>query len=157
MFDQRKSIKTSQNERSIYHKLEYLEIAIPEQKDLKPRHPGWSTPRRWSSTRLKLPSALDQVGMKDWGFRVWGEKRERELGLELALVRMSELVERKRERESDLNAVGPLKIVESSSTGQTGWPDRTDRSGPSWQEQICVGDLSRKFELMTVINLTTED
>jgi len=46
MFDQRKSIKTSQNERSIYHKLEYLEIAIPEQKDLKPRHPGWSTSRR---------------------------------------------------------------------------------------------------------------
>ena len=46
------------------------------------------------------------------------EERERELGLELALVRLSELVERK--RESDLNAVGPLKIVESSSTGQTG-------------------------------------
>ena len=46
MFDQRKSIKTSQNERSIYHKLEYLEIAIPEQKDLKPRHLGWSTPGR---------------------------------------------------------------------------------------------------------------
>ena len=65
-----------------------------------------------------LPLALDLVGMKDWGFRVWGEKRERELGLELALVRMSELVERK--RESDLNAVGPLKTVESSSTGQTG-------------------------------------
>jgi len=30
--------------------------------------------------------------MKDWGFRVWGEKRERELGLELALVRRKELV-----------------------------------------------------------------
>jgi len=46
------------------------------------------------------------------------EERERELGLELALVRMSELVERK--RESDLNAVGPLKTVEPGSTGQTG-------------------------------------
>ena len=51
-----------------------------------------------------------------------GERRERErervLGLKLALVRMSELVERK--RENDLNAVGSLKTVESSSTGQTG-------------------------------------
>ena len=75
--------------------------------------------------------------MKDWGFRVWGEKRERELGLELALVRMSELVERK--RESDLNAVGPLKTVESSSTGQTGLA-RADRN--KFELVICRGSLS---------------
>jgi len=41
---------------------------------------------------------------------------------------MTELV-RKRERESDLNVVGP-KMVETSSTGQTGCSDRSDRSGP---------------------------
>ena len=33
------------------------------------------------------------------------------------------------ERECDLNAVGP-KMVETSSTGQTGCSDRSDRSGP---------------------------
>ena len=33
------------------------------------------------------------------------------------------------ERESDLNAVGP-KTVETSSTGQAGCSDRSDRSGP---------------------------
>ena len=32
------------------------------------------------------------------------------------------------ERESDLNAVGP-KTVETSSTGQIGCSDRSDRSG----------------------------
>ena len=33
------------------------------------------------------------------------------------------------ERECDLNTVG-LKTVEIGSTGQTGCPDRSDRSGP---------------------------
>ena len=36
-----------------------------------------------------------------------------------------------RVRESDLNVVGP-KTVEIISTGQTGCPDRSDRSG--WVE-----------------------
>jgi len=47
---------------------------------------------------------------------------------ELRMMRRTELV-RKRERESDLNVVGP-KMVETSSTGQTGCSDRSDRSGP---------------------------
>ena len=34
------------------------------------------------------------------------------------------------ERVCGLNAVGPLKTVETSSTGQTSRPDRSDRSGP---------------------------
>ena len=37
---------------------------------------------------------------------------------------------RERERESGLNEVGPLKTVGSGSTGQTGFTDRSDRSGP---------------------------
>ena len=35
-----------------------------------------------------------------------------------------------RERECGLNEVGPLKTVGSGSTGQTGFTDRSDRSGP---------------------------
>ena len=63
-------------------------------------------------------------------------------------MRASELV---RDRESDLNAVGP-KMVETSSTGQTGCSDRSDRSGPGCQEKFLFSDLSRELELMTVIN-----
>ena len=52
---------------------------------------------------------------------------EGELGRErdLSVVRMSELLG---ERERGLNVVGPLKTVQPSSTGQTGWFDRSDRS-----------------------------
>ena len=52
---------------------------------------------------------------------------EGELGRErdLSVVRMSELLG---ERERGLNVVGPLKTVQPSSTGQTGWSDRSDRS-----------------------------
>jgi len=56
---------------------------------------------------------------------------EGELGRErdLSMVRMSELLGgRERERERGLNVVGPLKMVQPSSTGQTGWSDRSDRS-----------------------------
>jgi len=42
---------------------------------------------------------------------------------------LREVGELMRKRESDLNDVGP-KMVESGSTGQTGCPDRSDRSGP---------------------------
>ena len=52
-------------------------------------------------------------------------------------MRMSELVERK--RESDLNAVGPLKMVESSLTGQIGLA-RADRN--KFELVICRGSLS---------------
>jgi hypothetical protein len=48
------------------------------------------------------------------------------------LVRSSAQV---RKRESDLNAVGP-KTVETGLTGQTGCPDRSDRSGPDCQEHF---------------------
>ena len=52
-------------------------------------------------------------------------------------MRMSELVERK--RESDLNAVGPLKMAESSLTSQTGLA-RADRN--KFELVICRGSLS---------------
>ena len=55
--------------------------------------------------------------------------RGRELELELSTVGRSELV-RERERGSGLNAVRPFKTVGTSSTGQTGCPDRSDRSSP---------------------------
>ena len=35
-----------------------------------------------------------------------------------------------REGENGLNEVGPLKMVGSGSTGQTGFTDRSNRSGP---------------------------
>ena len=50
------------------------------------------------------------------------------------LVRSSAQV-RKRERESDLNAVGP-KTVETSSTGQTG-PAQTDRKNFMFSDLSC--------------------
>ena len=50
---------------------------------------------------------------------------EPELGLSTGRVR--EMVGR-RERVCDLNVVG-LKMVETGSTGQIGYPDRLDRSG----------------------------
>ena len=59
------------------------------------------------------------------GERVW--EREARGERELGVVRMSELV--REGRESDLNAVGP-RTVEIGSTGQTGCPDRSDRSSP---------------------------
>ena len=40
-----------------------------------------------------------------------------------------------RERERYLNAMGP-KTIETGSTGQTGCPDRSDRSGPDYQEHF---------------------
>ena len=55
------------------------------------------------------------------------------------------------ERDRDLNDVGP-KTVETSSTGQTGCSDRSDRSGPGCQEKFLFSDLSRELELMTEIN-----
>ena len=44
---------------------------------------------------------------------------------DLSVVRMSELLGG---RERGLNVVEPLKTVQSSSTGQIGWSDRSDRS-----------------------------
>ena len=71
-------------------------------------------------------------------------------------MRASELVER-RERESDLNAVEP-KTVEIGLTGQTGCPDRSDRSGPGWQVKIVwFSVLPRGLKLMTMINLISKD
>ena len=42
--------------------------------------------------------------------------------------------------ESDLNAVGP-KTANSGSTGQTGRPYRSDRSGPICQQKSLVSVL----------------
>ena len=58
------------------------------------------------------------------------EERESSGEGELSTVRANELV-RKREREQDLNAMGPPKTVDPGSTGQTGCSDRSDRSGPN--------------------------
>ena len=54
--------------------------------------------------------------------------------------------EEERERESSLNVVGPLKAVGTSSTGQTGCPDRSDRSRQADKQNFSFGDLLHGFE-----------
>ena len=69
--------------------------------------------------------------------------------LELSMGRVREIVGR-RERESDLNAVGP-KTTSSGQTGQTGRPYRSDRSGMNWPraDRNKFGASSRGLKLMT--------
>ena len=79
-------------------------------------------------TDLILPRPWNPLERKDLGSRVWVRKGEGESSSS-GSTRWGgkELV---RERESGLNEVGPLKTAGSGSTGQTGFTDRSDRSGP---------------------------
>jgi len=56
------------------------------------------------------------------------ERRGRELQLGLNTVGRKAVGEG--ERESGLNEVGPLEMVGSGATSQTGFTDWSDRSGP---------------------------
>ena len=112
---------------------------------------GRNSWRRWSSTDLKLSPALDWVEMGDFlEERVWGEGssgREREEAEGGGWGR--DLV---REREGErFKWCGPNKTVDSGSTGQTGCPDRSDRSGPSWQKFCYFMVCGLNLELMTPI------
>jgi len=78
---------------------------------------------------LELSSALDQMERKDLGSRVWRRKmRGRELSRRAEHGEGEGVGEG--ERVCGLNVVGHLKTVQPNSTGQTGRPYRSDRSGP---------------------------
>ena len=140
--DQRKPPKSPKNKRSIPTPI--LFTLGPCTKSLNP-----SQPRRKHAEKM-IPHPIEAplgLGSREDGW-IWvlgfGVRNER--GRAWARAEHGEGEgEGGEKRESDLNTVGP-KMVDISQTGKTGCRDRSDRSGPGWQEVFWFCALSCEFK-----------